>query len=78
MDYSISTDDVGARLAECPGLPSLAVLPDGPSRIFMRRAVKILPNGSQDRVAWLVGELAGVRVYFDGAALVMTTQDINP
>jgi hypothetical protein len=77
MDYQISTDEAGAALAQCPGLPSLAVMPDGPSRIFMRRGIKLLPNGEQQRINWVVGELRGVRVYFDGASLVMTTQDIN-
>ena len=75
-DFEITKDEHGTYVAvgdDC----RLAVLPDGPSRIFRRRAIKSGPEGSSE-VCWLVGELNGVRLYKDGNNLVMTTQDISP
>lgn len=47
-------------------------------RMFKRRAVKGLGVGEAQEVCWLVAELNGVRVYQEGAHVIVTTQDMNP
>lgn len=48
-------------------------------RLYRRRAVKLnKATGVQSRVEWAVAELDGVRVYFDGANVVVTRRDLNP
>lgn len=52
--------------------------PEG-GRVFRRRAVKLnKASGQQTRVEWIVAELAGVRVYFDGTNVVVTRRDLMP
>lgn len=81
LDYQITVQDNNVRVATDAAMPvaSAAVIPDGADpRIFHRRAVKMFPDGRQEQVSWLVMELDGVRVYFDGVSLVMTKQDLYP
>jgi len=47
-------------------------------KAFMRRAIKIHKDGRQEHINWLVCELNGVRAYFNGTNVIMTTQDLNP
>lgn len=69
LDWEISTDADG--FTHALGDVSLTVAPGG--RAFKRNFVKPALK-THERI--LVGELAGVRVYFDGKTLVMTTQDL--
>lgn len=82
IDYRVQTDETGTVTAVSVGevtpVAALAVLPDGLARSFVRRGRKLRPDGGADETAWLVGELDGVRVYVDGATLVLTKQDIYP
>ena len=80
MDYQIKQEPDGTRTALDPtqAVPMVAVRPDGPSRIFHRRAHKYLGDGTTEDVAWLVAELNGVRAYLDGGVLILTTQDLYP
>lgn len=44
---------------------------------FTRVGIRIAPDGeTQEAIRWMVGELNGVRVYFDGTAVVLTTEDM--
>ena len=48
-------------------------------KAFMRRAIKKhLKTGETEQINWLVCELNGVRAYFNGKNMIMTTQDLNP
>jgi hypothetical protein len=81
LDYQIEVREDNVRVATDATMPvaSAVVIPDGANpRLFHRRAMKLFPDGHQEHVAWLVMELDGVRVYFDGVSLVMTKQDLNP
>ena len=53
-------------------------LMDEAGRVFRRRAVRGAGTENAKRVEWVVAELNGVRVYFDGENVVVTTQDITP
>lgn len=66
----------GARVAS-NGLASLSLL-DAGGRVFKRRAVKGAGTEQARRVEWAVAELNGVRVYFDGTHVMVTTQDLMP
>lgn len=50
----------------------------GPGRVFRRRAVKGFGTESAQPVEWAVAELNGVRAYFDGQHVVLTTEDLMP
>jgi len=57
----------------------LIVNPDGETKVFMRNGIKKhLQLGETQKVRWLVGELNGVRCYYDGESVVMSTQDLYP
>lgn len=63
------------------GVHVLTVLPDAVNtNTFLRRAIKVPLTKEEPthEVAWLVGELNGVRVYVTGVHIIMTTQDLNP
>lgn len=47
------------------------------SRLFRRRAVRAGQAG-QRAIEWVVAELDGVRVYFDGTNAVVTREDLMP
>lgn len=70
------TESDGHRAAS-NGAQSMVLL-DSAGRIFRRRAVKGLGGGAGQLVEWIVSELHGVRVYFDGRSVVVTTRDITP
>lgn len=59
------------------GVSALHLL-DADGRVFRRRAVKGLGGAQARMVEWAVVELHGVRVYFDGLHVVVTTRDIYP
>lgn len=48
------------------------------ARMFKRRAIKQAGSADAVEVNWLVAELNGVRVYQNGAAVIVTTQDLYP
>jgi hypothetical protein len=50
---------------------------DADGRVFRRRAVLVIGDGPGN-VEWIVAELNGVRVYFDGTDVVVTRRDIYP
>lgn len=54
------------------------VLLDSDGRLFRRRAVKGLGSASPQVVEWIVAELNGVRVYFDGQRVTVTRADLIP
>lgn len=62
---------------------SRAVASDGAlmvqgGRAFIRNGIKNVLGSEKEHVRWLVGELNGVRVYWNGDAVVMTTEDLYP
>lgn len=59
------------------GSASLSLL-DAGGRVFRRRAVRGVGTEQARRVEWAVAELNGVRVYFDGTHVVVTTRDMMP
>jgi hypothetical protein len=79
MDYAINRIDDGTVAANDPdgALLPMVVIGDG-ARIFHRRGMKLYPDGTRGTVSWLVGELDGVRAYFDGASIVLSKQDLYP
>lgn len=69
--------DSGESRIASNGAASVQIhVPEG-GRLFRRRAVKV-NDGAQSRVEWAVAELNGVRVYFDGTNVVVTTRDLQP
>ncbi len=66
------------------GYAGLTILADGqPSRLFMRRAIKNALGANSPQIAWLVGELEGVRCYLARMAsgrvsVVLTRRDLYP
>ena len=70
------TDEGGAKVAS-NGAATLSVVDPG-GRMFRRRAIKGIGGAEHQRVEWIVGELDGVRVYFDGANVVITRADLHP
>lgn len=70
------TRDGDAQIAT-NGQQSLSLL-DAAGRVFRRRAFKGVGTDKTQRVEWVVAELNGVRVYFDGVNVIVTTQDLTP
>lgn len=71
--------DAGEARVASNGLATLQIQLAEGGRLFRRRAVKLnKATGAQARVEWVVAELDGVRVYFDGANVVVTRRDLNP
>lgn len=57
----------------------LTVLPDGETRAFKRRGIRLcIKTGETDHLEWLVAELDGVRLYINDSNLILTKQDLNP
>lgn len=59
----------------------LLAQPDMPAQDAVARLLALaglVPLAEPQRVEWVVGELAGVRVYSDGTNVVMTTEDLKP
>jgi hypothetical protein len=51
----------------------------GPDHLaFSRVALKIVDGDHNETVRLLVGELNGVRLYYDGHTVIMTTEDLYP
>jgi hypothetical protein len=59
------------------GRATLSLL-DAGGQVFRRRAVKGAGTADARRVEWVVAELDGVRVYFDGQHVVVSKQDLTP
>jgi hypothetical protein len=73
-DCETSKEDGWSRAISKDG----AMLVNG-GKAFMRHGIKMPFNGDPThKVSWLVGELNGVRCYFNGEAVVMTTEDLYP
>lgn len=75
-EYTLNTLEDGTRTASnC--LHDIIVAPDGESKIFKRRAIRLnAAKGNRFDTA-LVCELNGVRIYIRGSQIVMTTQDLK-
>lgn len=75
-DWALSFDDQVAH-----GVSSehgcMSVYGDG-AAMFKRNAIKGVGSGASRHERWLVGELDGVRCYFDGRRVVLTTEDLYP
>jgi len=71
--------DAGEARIASNGRATLQIhAPEG-GRVFRRRAIKLnQATGERGRVEWIVGELDGVRVYFDGTNVVLTRRDLMP
>lgn len=78
-DYQILKGDDGNHYAH-NGRLGLTVADAG--QIFKRRAIKNALGENSKHITWLVGELAGVRVYIqeadDQVTVVMTADDLYP
>lgn len=66
-----------ARQVATNGAQTLTLLELG-GKVFRRRAVKGVGTGQARRIEWIVAELDGVRVYFDGQHVVVSHQDLMP
>lgn len=74
--HEIATDEQGFRHGT-DGATTVSLLePDG--RMFKRRAIKGVGGAAPEDVCWLVVELDGVRVYQEGAHVIVTRRDLNP
>jgi hypothetical protein len=79
--FQITTDpETAIKRAEDPVTgQTLVVLPDGESRIFKRRVLRLQEETTElQEDCWLVGELDGVRVYVEGNHIVMTRANLYP
>jgi hypothetical protein len=80
VPFEISVQAGGQRVAT-NGVQTLVLAePEGPAggRLFRRRAVRGVGTPGAQPVEWAVAELDGVRVYLDGATVVVTRADLNP
>lgn len=65
-------NQLAGELLASPGMPAAEVQ----ERLAaIARSVAPLP---QQRIEWAVAELDGVRVYFDGAHVIVTREDMTP
>jgi hypothetical protein len=71
--FEIDREEDGSATAS-NGRVGLRLL-DGGGRVFRRRAATF---GVAETTEWIVAELDGVRVYFDGTTVMVTRQDIYP
>lgn len=46
--------------------------------VFRRRGIKRPGTEAAEAVEWVVGELDGVRAYFDGTDVILTREDLYP
>lgn len=74
--HEITTDDHGNRHGTDGAITVSLPEPDG--RMFKRRAIKGVGGAAPEDVCWLVVELDGVRVYQEGAHVIVTRRDLNP
>jgi hypothetical protein len=75
LEFELSESD-GVKSAVNPIL-SLAVMPDGETKIFKRRAIKNVGSRNPTYETMLVGELDGVRVYVKGNDIILTKQNLR-
>lgn len=69
----------GAALVACNGSATMQVNTAEGARLVRRRARKLnTATGASGAVEWAMAELDGVRVYFDGANVVVTRRDLMP
>lgn len=80
MEHRIERLDAEAVMATPEGAAQPLLLVRGPgARIFRRRAQRIRADGAPvEALSWLVGELDGVKLYFDGTQMVLTKQELYP
>lgn len=80
-EFAITGAD-GAEQHGTNGRVTLTVLPDGPSRLRKRNAIKNACTDRARKVQWLFGELDGVRAYLhdDGQSVhvILTKRDLYP
>ena len=74
--HEITVDDEGNRHGTDGNLTVSLLGSEG--RMFKRRAVKGVGSGAGEETCWLVAELNGVRVYQEGAHVIVTTGDLYP
>lgn len=74
--HEITSDDQGYRHGTDGTITTTLLEPDG--RMFKRRAIKGVGGAAPEDVCWLVVELDGVRVYQEGAHVIVTRRDLNP
>lgn len=74
--HEITKDDQGNRHGT-DGTTTVSLL-ESDGRMFRRRAIKGVGGGAPQEVCWLVAELDGVRVYQEGAHVIVTRKDLNP
>lgn len=70
-DWAITRDEAG--LCAAAGNIGMIVGPNG--SIVKRNGLKF-PSGRKTR--WLRGELNGVKVFFDGKSILITTEEVWP
>lgn len=75
-NYQITGTEDGGKVAS-NALNSVVVLPDGPIKMFQRRAIRGVGSGEPVYDTCLVAELNGVRCYVKGNQIIMSTQDLK-
>lgn len=80
QEHHIERLDDEAVMATPEGAAQPLLLVRGPgARIFRRRAQRFRAEGGPvEAISWLVGELDGVKLYFDGEQMVLTKQELYP
>lgn len=73
--HEITRDDLGNQIGT-DGTITVSLIGEG--RMFKRRAVKGAGSENAQEVCWLVAELDGVRVYQQGANVIVTREDMYP
>lgn len=68
---------IGGQRAATNGQQTLQLVAED-GRIFRRRAIKCAGTPNAHAVEWAVAELGDVRVYVDGAKVIMTRADLLP
>lgn len=74
--FEIADLPLGGKVAS-NGAQRLQATDDG-SRVWRRRGIKRPGSEAAEAVEWVVGELDGVRVYFNGTDCILTRQDLYP
>lgn len=75
MVHEITSDEHGNQHGT-DGQITITLRGDG--RMFKRRAIKGVGTEQAHEVCYLVAEMDGVRVYQNGAHVVMTKEDLYP
>jgi hypothetical protein len=77
--FEIAAGEAGAARVASNGVATLTLQSaSDTARLFRRRAVKGAGSDQAQAIEWIVAELDGVRVYFDGVHVVVTREDLNP